>query len=126
MNTYLDFITDEDLFECIDILYSGYRKALAVKNIEDFMENRIDPIKFLFDTQIMEIPIKEYIERELIRQSDRSISNYIGDFHENLLGKIKGYEKRGRGKSIDIQSLDGKLIADIKNKHNTVKGENKA
>lgn len=125
-NTYLSFITDKDLFDCIDELYTGYKRALDSRDLTVFMRNRIDPIKFVFDATVLDAPIKEYVQREVMRQSDKSISNYIGDFHENLLGKIDGFHKRGIGESIDIQSDDGKIIAEVKNKHNTVKGEDQA
>lgn len=123
-NTYLDFITDEDLFECIEELYKGYQKALISKDIKSFFNQRVDPIKFIFDSKIQNISMEEYIGKEILRQTDKAISNYIGTFHEDLLGKVQGYNRLAVGGGIDIISDDGLIVAEIKNKHNTVKGEN--
>jgi len=124
-NTYLDFINDEDLFECIGNLYKGYKKALISKDIKAFFKERVDPIKFIFDSKIQNISMEEYIGKEILRQTDKSISNYIGTFHEELLGKIQGYSNLAVGGGIDLKSDDGLMVAEIKNKHNTVKGENR-
>src|SRR5690606_31462184 len=61
------------------------------------------------------------IEKEISRQVDRTIVNAIGDFHENILNGVDGYSKVPAG--IDIKSDDNKVFIELKNKHNTVKGE---
>ena len=123
-NEYVEFISDSDLIWCIDKLYQGYKRALGSKDLKAFLTNRIDPIKFMFDAKVLDMDMEEYLQREVIRQVDKTISNYIGDFHEDILGKIDGYEALPVGNGIDLRSDDGKLVAEIKNKHNTVKGEN--
>ena len=48
----------------------------------------------------------------------------MGDFHEELMGKIPGYEtyKVGHVTGCDVGSIDGKEIYEVKNKDNTTKG----
>ncbi|MCG7377932.1 Eco47II family restriction endonuclease [Paenibacillus sp. ACRSA] len=124
-NKYVSFITDEDLLECVGFLYEKYREALKEKDIKDFFHNRIDPVKFLFDSTILNIDMKKYLENELLRQTDKTISNAIGTFQEKLIGKIEGCCNLSVGQDIDIVCEGRNLIAEIKNKHNTLKGENK-
>ncbi|SUK92873.1 Eco47II restriction endonuclease [Staphylococcus aureus] len=37
-NKYLSFITDEDLFECIEFLYTEYEKALEGIDLINFLK----------------------------------------------------------------------------------------
>lgn len=120
---YLNFMTDEHIFNCIDYLYKKYEDAKSEFTIKDFYSNQIDPIKLLFDIKLFGISEKEKITQEINRQIDKSISNYIGTFHELLIGGIDGYTSRPVGDGFDITDKDlENLFADVKNKHNTVTG----
>ena len=121
---YLEFISNEDLYECIGTLYEEYRKALQEKGIREFFKNRVDPLRLKMDSLIMGISFESILESEVLRQTEKTISNAIGTFQEKLIGKIQGYEHVSVGGRIDIKSEDNKIIAEIKNKHNTLKGEN--
>ncbi len=124
MKNYLEFISDEDLVKAVTKLKKVYERTKESTTEEDFYKNQIDPIKLLFDTKFNTKDIKKTIELEIIRKKDKTISNAIGEFHEQLLGSIKGYEKLPVGLGYDIKAKDNSLYADIKNKHNTVKGLN--
>lgn len=120
---YVSFISDEYLISCIEKLYNVYEKAKDEFTVRKFYENQIDPIKLLFDMNFFGISEKEVVAREIQRKIDKTISNAIGTFHEELLGGIKGYIKHPVGCGFDItDSQLNFLFADIKNKHNTVKG----
>lgn len=50
------------------------------------------------------------------------MQNHIGNFHQNLIAKIEGWTNTKGNKVIDVINTERKIIAEIKNKHNTVKG----
>jgi len=122
-NKYVDFISDKHLIYCISKLYYKYVKAKINFTKNDFNKNKIDVFKMLFDKKFNNLSDEELIDKEITRQVDRSIVNAIGTFHENILSGVKGYQKVPSG--IDIKSDDNKIFIELKNKHNTVKGEDK-
>lgn len=118
-NKYLDFISDEHLFSCIENLHNSYTKAKADISKKKFYKNKIDTIKLTFDSKFNDLDEETLIKTEITRQIDKSINNSIGTFHEQILGGIKGFE-RGNLSGFDIKAIDDTLFADIKNKHNTM------
>ena len=120
---YLSFMSDEHLEKCIDILFNKYEKTKRKFTEKEFYKNQVDPIKLLFDTSFFGTTEEQKILEEIQRKIDKTISNAIGEFHEDLIGGIKGYKKHPVGKGFDITDENcEKLFADIKNKHNTVTG----
>lgn len=123
--SYVSFISDEHLISCIEKLYNVYEKAKDEFTVSKFYENQIDPIKLLFDMNFFGVSEEEVIAREIQRKIDKTISNAIGTFHEELLGGIAGYINHPVGCGFDVtDSQLNALFSDIKNKHNTVKGSN--
>jgi translation elongation factor EF-G len=118
-NQYLDYISDEHLFSCIENLYNSYLKAKANISKKKFYSNKIDTIKLTFDSKFNDLDEKTLIKSEITRQIDKSINNSIGTFHEEILGGINKFEK-GNLSGFDIRATDDTLFADIKNKHNTM------
>ncbi|MCD5076307.1 MULTISPECIES: Eco47II family restriction endonuclease [Enterococcus] len=121
-NTYLSFISDEDLFECIEFLYLEYEKALQGIDYQKFFKNRIDTFKMTFDTAINNLNEQSWLAAELQRQVEKTITNHVGTFHEKLIGKIEGFNNYPVGQSYDVANDDKTIFAEIKNKHNTVTG----
>lgn len=120
---YVSFISDEHLIYCVEKLFNAYESTKSEFTIEKFYSNQIDPFKLLFDTKFFGITDEEKVMAEIARQIDQTISNHIGDFHENIVSGIKGYSKHPVGEGFDITDDDCKLLfADLKNKHNTVTG----
>ncbi len=118
-NKYVDFITDEHLLICIANLHKSYTEAKNDISKKKFYSNKIDTIKLTFDTKFNDLDEQSLIEAEILRQIDKSINNAIGNFHEEVLGGIQGFEK-GNLSGFDIKAVDNTLFADIKNKHNTM------
>lgn len=125
-NKYVDFVTDEDFLECVKYVCDAYPKLESKVDMKKLKRNALDQIKLLFDTHNQEIDLIHWITGEKIRQTDKTISNKIGDFHQKLLGKVAGWEDLGRGDplGIDLKKQDNSVFIELKNKHNTVKGEN--
>ena len=120
MNTYLNFISDEKIFEAIDVLYNTYIKSFSEKTLKDLNKNIIDPFKFQFDTEFLNGGNPAItLRNEMFRQSDKSISNSIGLFHQKILGSINGFTETP-DLPCDIKKCDNTIFAEIKNKHNTM------
>lgn len=118
-NQYLNYISDEHLFFCIENLYASYHKAKQNISKKKFYNNKIDTIKLTFDAKFNQLDEEMLIKTEIARQIDKSINNSIGTFHEQVLGGIYSFE-RGKMSGFDIKAKDDSLFADIKNKHNTM------
>ena len=120
MNSYVSFISDEDFERCVSKLYDSYDAADKKFDEKKFYSNTVDPFKLTFDKYFKNLDDEDLLKREVDRQIDKSITNAIGTFHEEMLGCIKGYV-RGNLDGWDIKSeADNSLFADIKNKHNTM------
>lgn len=59
---------------------------------------------------------------EKSRQSQKTLCNAFGNFHQNILGHVPGWINLGIGQSVDLVCEDRKIIAEIKNKYSTVTG----
>lgn len=118
-NKYVSFVSDEYLLTCVSNLFDTYLKTKKEITKKDFYKNKIDIIKLTFDSKFNNLDEETLIKLEISRQIDKSISNAIGTFHEEVLGGIKGFEK-GNNSGYDIKSIDNSLFAEIKNKHNTM------
>ncbi len=117
MGTYgLSFISDKDLFRHIEETVAKYRFQI---NLNEFNKNLIDPIKLTFDSKIYGKSIEEIVETESIRQIDKSNTNHIGYFHQNIFRYFGGgWEVPEKG--YDIVNVERKIFVEMKNKHNTM------
>jgi hypothetical protein len=118
-NKYLNYISDEHLLSCIANLHKSYIKAKNTISRKKFYKNKVDTIKLSFDSKFNDIEQESLIDTEILRQIDKSINNFIGTFHEEILGGIDGFEM-GKLSGFDIKATDDTLFAEIKNKHNTM------
>jgi len=53
------------------------------------------------------------------------MQNAIGDFHQEVLGSVHGWKNLGVGGGLDVENEEKNIIAEIKNKFNTTKGNHK-
>ncbi|WP_055435947.1 Eco47II family restriction endonuclease [Lacinutrix algicola] len=118
-NKYLKYISDEHLLKCIENLNNSYISAKSGVDTKKFYKNKVDTIKMTFDSKFNELDEETLIKTEISRQIDKSINNFIGTFHEEILGGIKGFEI-GKLSGYDVKAKDDTLFAEIKNKHNTM------
>lgn len=118
---YLNWIEDKLLIDAvshlIEIGKSSQKEAEA-----KFNKNVIDPFSALFQMAGFEIDYKGWVTSEKTRQSQKTLQNHIGNFHQNILGSIEGWENLKTGNVMDLLSTENEILAEIKNKHNTVKG----
>lgn len=118
---YLEYIEDQHLIRLVsEVLKSGLERK---KNAEKtFNKNVIDPFTTLFDASISGFDQVTWKEAETVRQYQKTLSNSIGNLHQKILGHVDGWEDLGVGSEMDLKNDDLKVIAEIKNKHNTLTG----
>ncbi|WP_314439364.1 Eco47II family restriction endonuclease [uncultured Porphyromonas sp.] len=113
---HLGFISDQAIFEHVKDTVELYRRSI---DLRQFNKNIIDPIKLTFDAKIYDKDIEEIIEAECIRQIDKSNTNHIGYFHQNLFKHV-GLGWSVPDKGFDIVNEERHIFAELKNKHNTL------
>ena len=119
-NYNLGFISNEDIFNHVKETVSKYRYNI---NLSSFNSNIIDPIKLTFDSKIYNQTMKQTIENECIRQIDKTNSNNIGYFHQNIFKYANNswqVPKNGADDSFDVTNHEKHIFCEIKNKHNTM------
>ena len=113
----LHFIQDSDLFEHVKCTVLKYRFAI---DLQQFNSNLIDPIKLTFDAKVYKKDIEDVLVSEVIRQLDKSNTNHIGHFHQNIFRYIGGGEWEVPDQGYDIVNLKQQIFVEMKNKHNTM------
>ena len=117
MNNYgLDFISDKALYNHVKDTVLKYSFKM---NLQSFNKNLIDPIKLTFDSIVYEQSVEQTISNEVLRQLDKTNSNLIGFFHQNIFNFI-GDEWEVPTSGYDIQSPLHNIYVEMKNKHNTM------
>ena len=117
MEYNLGFITDEDLFNHVKTTVGSDSFEM---NLETFNSNLIDPIKLTFDSIVYQQDFIQTIENEILRQLDKSNSNLIGYFHQNIFNYIGGTDWVVPTSGYDIVNESLKIFVEMKNKHNTM------
>lgn len=122
--TLLAFINDDDLRlevkKVLDIAQVAVDEA--EKNI---YSNVIDPFSAVFDSQRQNISPGDWLRQEKARQIQKTLQNAVGDFHQSILGHVEGWTNLNTGSVVDLRSDSNQVIAEIKNKYNTTKGNHK-
>lgn len=117
----LNFIDREDFKKHVSNTIQTYDDTLKSINLQSFNSNIIDPIKLTFDSKVYRKTIEEVIDNELVRQRDKTNTNAIGYFHQNLFKYIANCEVPNVGFDVIYNRTNGsKVYVEIKNKHNTM------
>ncbi|MFA6304537.1 MAG: Eco47II family restriction endonuclease [Patescibacteria group bacterium] len=121
---YLKFISDQDLIKAVNKVVGIIEKAEEDADATLY-QNVIDPFSALFHGITHSMSCKEWIMQEKARQTQKTMQNAIGDFHQEILGSIPGWKNLGVGGGLDVINLEKEIIAEVKNKFNTTKGNHK-
>lgn len=122
--SYVSFISDERFKEVVNELLT-IGNAAKIKATEKFDRNVIDPFSMLMEMASFDMSFDEWVKSEKSRQVQKTLSNDIGLLHQKILGSVKGWKDLKTGKVVDLVNHDLQIIAEVKNKHNTVKGSDK-
>lgn len=113
----LSFITNENLFNHVKETIEKYRFNIDLK---EFNKNLIDPIKLTFDSKVYGKTIEQIIDSETIRQMDKTNSNHIGYFQQNIFKYIGNSSWTVPPQGFDVVNEELKIFVEMKNKHNTM------
>lgn len=117
----LDFISRKDFKHHVSETIKTYNNTLKSIGLVEFNNNIIDPIKLTFDSKVYNKSVEEIIKDEIFRQRDKTNTNAIGYFHQNLFKYIKDCEVPQRGFDVVYNvSKSNKIYVEMKNKHNTM------
>lgn len=118
------YIPDDKLENAVKKVVNCIREVQN-KSDDSLYKNVVDPFSAIFDSVVYGISFKDWLEREKVRQAQKTLQNAIGYFHQDVIGSIDGWENLASGKGIDVRNQQQKIIAELKNKHNTVKGSDR-
>ena len=119
--SYLNFISDEDLKNHIKKTLSTYSDTIKSINLDKFNSNLIDPIKLTFDSNVYNKDMETIVKEEIARQRDKTNTNAIGYFHQNIFKYFNNCEVPEHGFDIIFTKPNGnKIYVELKNKHNTM------
>ena len=121
---FLNWISDADLIKYTGNLLSAAQQA-QVKKQKEFYKNVIDPFQAIFEMAGYSMSSSDWKDAELARQVGKAVQNKIGEFHQNILGSVADWSNLGTGQIVDLSSTANQIIAEVKNKHNTVTGSKK-
>ena len=121
----MEFVSDEDFLECVEHVIDAYILSIEFKTplaILEESKNTIDEFKTIFDVCVSQSSFQDWTRFELNRQHDKTINNKIGEFHQELLGKVDGWVDLGIGDEteIDLKKEDNSVFIELKNKYNTM------
>lgn len=125
----LSFIKDQDLFNHIKETVDKYRFQI---DFEKLNKNLLDPVKLTFDSAIYQggfsnENLERILENEVLRQIDKSNTNHIGYFLQNIfkyIGANNGWTVPNQGFDIENHKLN--IFVEMKNKHNTMNSSSSA
>lgn len=115
-NYGLGFISDNDIYAHVLNTVNQYRTII---DLDDFNQNIVDPIKLTFDAKVYGMSMENLIESECIRQIDKTNTNKIGYFHQNLF-HYAGREWIVPDVGFDVINEHRHIFVELKNKHNTM------
>ncbi|WP_298776291.1 Eco47II family restriction endonuclease [uncultured Shewanella sp.] len=118
---YLNYLEDDKITSLVkEVLDIGINKKKSA--IKDFSKNVIDPFSALFDSAVSEVDHETWKNTELVRQCQKTLVNHIGNLHQKILGEVDDWKDLGVGGVVDLVCHNQKIIAEVKNKYNTVTG----
>jgi len=119
--SFLPWVSDDDLTTATKHLLITAEEAF-INSREKFSKNVIDPFAALFEIYGFNIDYDTWKKSEEARKSQKTLRNHIGEFHQIILGGVEEWRNLGKGNIVDLVSEQRGIIAEIKNKHNTVSG----
>lgn len=120
----LSFIGDEELYVEVEKVINIAK--LASRDAEmNLYKNVIDPFSAVIDSMRQDISMTDWLEQEKARQIQKTLQNALGNFHQSVLGYSEGWDDLKVGGIADLRSDQNKIVAEVKNKYNTTKGNHR-
>lgn len=122
MEYKIKFISQVDLSQHVKKTIDTYGQILKSIDLARFNANIIDPIKLCFDKNVYNKTYEEIINNEIFRQRDKSNTNAIGYFHQNIFNYISNCVVPREGWDVIYTNpvTGQRIYVEMKNKHNTM------
>ncbi len=119
-----EWIDSDFMDQAIDELLLSSKRALEEAPSRQ-KANVVDPFQSLVVASTFEVKSVDHFESlQAINSSLRGISNALGHFHQTILGAVPGWINHDAG--YDLECKKRRLIAEVKNKHNTMNSNNRS
>jgi len=113
-----DWIDKNDLDAAVNRLLDRARNAVDQAE-ERQIRNVVDPFQSLVVSFTFELQdVNQFQGVQNANSGLRGLSNAIGDFHQDVLSSIDGWDNHDAG--YDLECEGQQIIAEVKNKHNTL------
>ncbi len=120
---WLPWITDENLSEAIRTFRLSATNAVDQASRRQ-SRNVVDPFHSLLIASALGVRSVSELEALQDRNSAlRGLSNALGSFHQQVLGRVEGWENHDAG--YDLENASARILAEVKNKHNTMNASNR-
>jgi len=106
-----------------DLVHKARRSVYEADT--DLYKNKVDPFSALIDSMLQGIPLSNWIKQEKVRQSQKTLQNCIGNFHQEIIASFADWNNLCTGNIVDVTNSEKKIVAEVKNKFNTTKGNHK-
>jgi hypothetical protein len=117
----LSWISDDRLRIEASKLLDKAKEAKAEASA-NFSKNVVDPFSAIFEMSGFDMDYDVWVKTEEARQAQKTLQNFIGEFHQNILGACAGWKDLQKGNIVDLVNVEKKVIAEVKNKFNTISG----
>lgn len=118
MTNILQWISDSDLEEAVSQFVKRANNAKRCAS-QRMKKNVVDPFSSLIVASTLNMDSKEALINAQQNASALSgIYNALGNFHQQVLGSVIGWTNHDAG--YDLENTEQKILAEIKNKHNTM------
>ena len=115
----LGFISNDDIYNHVKETVEQYRTVI---DLQEFNKNLIDPIKLTFDAKVYGMSFEEVIQTESVRQIDKTNTNKIGYFHQNIFRYApQGWDVPEQGWDVEDDQACCMLVEVIANKSQNIK-----
>lgn len=124
MNRLLPWIDNSKLEQAVSEMLDRAQKAK--ENVPArTKKNVVDPFSSLALALTIEIDKSDLLSQiQRLNSISQAISNAVGNFHQEVLGSVQGFRNYDAG--YDLECQDKRIIAEVKNKHNTMNSSNRA
>lgn len=108
-------VSSRDFAKCVKRIFNVLEKKNISKSNDDPFTKRILAAAGGMTTE-------QWDAAERQRRYEKALSMVIGDFHEELMGKFRGYKTLplGHSSGLDVESVNGDEIFEVKNRDNTM------
>lgn len=108
------------------ILFATLERAQAASDEAEgrMKKNVIDPFSSLISAATFGVTEGNMLSSaQQAESASKGIASAVGSFHQQILGKVEGFRDHDAG--YDLECASRQIIAEVKNKHNTMNAANR-